>query len=796
MVSAACALCASMALLLDLWMRRLKTSTRRVRFGYAHVALLVYLLLQLVPRHPEQFWSNTLRILLPNITGLCLYFILTNAGISKTTWLRTVQIISTFSIYMACVDIVSVRAVLKRLSVFDASSLSGLRSLIPVVGDSTKNDNLMFLLLLLPFSLSGVMHWRSLRPLGRAVVACSLITLTSAILLGFSRGTCISLLLPLATLMALSLRDGIRFALLCSGMLLAGCLAVVLFVGGTHLLISTLLMNDSNSELRSTQGRLIVWKTHAKEASKHPIIGLGEGSSGLVSLTTRSEVSDRPFTARSYNMLLELITSSGVIGAIAYLVFIVSSLMAKSDRKYASPPDYLQRHDVLIIKSVLVASIMRDMTTSSLIEHGPSIICSLSLCGLIQAMLRAPSENFPYARNRWYQTRNSLMELVVGLAILIISALSLYYQHIENRYVSGYKEMLRGNSETALEDFSAVLPWGSSNPLFSAAFSVVSAELALGEVDVDHLHEALPLLSENQQATLLAAAASLQHVVEASPHDPTLWVDLGWIYSYLKNDRAAETDFRRGLAEDPTDPASLISMGLLLEREGNINDAQQFYTRAVEVSPGILRSHFFSSLRGRAPSVASSIVENSEASLLRQASSPISQARLGSIYLAVNRLSDARRVLTSSLVELPGLSEAWANLATAKLISHEGGEAYQDFTRALCIEPGNVSALSGLANLIYGSGNLAGAEMLMERALALPLFSDHAVRTARIYGLPSFAPDDLLPPGLLWSLHPIAKVSPTCIPRLLSLSTVSPPQSPNAAAIYREYVESCITKNH
>jgi hypothetical protein len=157
--------------------------------------LVLYILIYLVPRRSPHFVANTLHALIPVISGTALYWLISRSYISKRSWLFVASAMSAISTLIGAVGLWLVYEALQRLEGFSSASIASLRSLVPVVGDSTiKNDNLMLLLLLLAFPLAGMGHWRVLTKAARVNFLLAAATLCSVVALGASRATTISLL--------------------------------------------------------------------------------------------------------------------------------------------------------------------------------------------------------------------------------------------------------------------------------------------------------------------------------------------------------------------------------------------------------------------------------------------------------------------------------------------------------------------------------------------------------------------------------------------------------------------------
>jgi Flp pilus assembly protein TadD len=152
--------------------------------------------------------------------------------------------------------------------------------------------------------------------------------------------------------------------------------------------------------------------------------------------------------------------------------------------------------------------------------------------------------------------------------------------------------------------------------------------------------------------------------------------------------RAPSTDLERSRAVAEALPESdeaQRKLGEALRAAGRDEEALAPYRRALELRPGVARTH----------------------------------ARLGDLYARLGRLEPAAAEYREALRLDPGDARSALNLGLAQLARGELAQAAGSFERALARDPEDARALSGLGVVRQRQGDLLGARRHLERALAL-----------------------------------------------------------------------------
>lgn len=135
--------------------------------------------------------------------------------------------------------------------------------------------------------------------------------------------------------------------------------------------------------------------------------------------------------------------------------------------------------------------------------------------------------------------------------------------------------------------------------------------------------------------------------------------------------KQAETVWRKQLATDPLNPELYNCLGTVLSCQGLHQQAQLYYTKAVGLAPD---QHIF-------------------------------KYNLANTLKATGRQAEAREILEQVVVQAPGFTAAWKNLAAIYNDQKEYLAAINCLNHVLQAEPDNAGCLSDLAYLHSKTGN-------------------------------------------------------------------------------------------
>lgn len=145
------------------------------------------------------------------------------------------------------------------------------------------------------------------------------------LLLSFSRGIYVSLLLWLVGMFALFLLKTLRKWIV--GLLVISCLVTVAVVIFFNREVTTLQMNDTVSQQRSTSGRLASWHVAADAVREYPWTGSGIGTYTRQTAPFYAEDTTMGYTSYASNIIAKLAVEQGLIGILVYTVLAIAVLI-------------------------------------------------------------------------------------------------------------------------------------------------------------------------------------------------------------------------------------------------------------------------------------------------------------------------------------------------------------------------------------------------------------------------------------------------------------------------------------
>ncbi len=194
---------------------------------------------------------------------------------------------------------------------------------------------------------------------------------------------------------------------------------------------------------------------------------------------------------------------------------------------------------------------------------------------------------------------------------------------------------------------------------------------------------------------------------------------------------------------------------MFLEESGSREAAQVQYESAIDLTPSVVDSPFFTHYRSRSPEAAESIVKEAIAKLeggLAQGNDPIMEARLGKLYLFTGDLGRAGSLLEDAAQQLPNLPLVWFNLGEVYEARGDYEQARACYEKARAIDSSLAGPYLRIGELSLRAGDKEVAVHDLGQAVQRwqrvnPITSAH---NNRLYGGPRQTIDDLLPTTLVW----------------------------------------------
>jgi tetratricopeptide (TPR) repeat protein len=275
-----------------------------------------------------------------------------------------------------------------------------------------------------------------------------------------------------------------------------------------------------------------------------------------------------------------------------------------------------------------------------------------------------------------------------------------------------------------------------------------------------------PELSAAETEQVKTAIQFYQRVLKLNPYDDHASHNLGWLWWLLKDRQQASTYMQQATKINDGLPLYHVSLGMLYEYNGELDQAYDQYGRAIRISPSIADSQFFADFQKRSPAQADKIISDAFSEFqeqVRLGGGATVKAKLGK--LAVDRQPDlALQLLKQSTAELSNLSRPWISLGT--LYERQGAydRAELSYRKSIFIDGGETAVWFRLGSLYDRQQNTQAAITFYRRAVQswIDQPSVHSTRVRRIYLSRTTVHDDVIPNGLTAYTNPAFDIDWTC----------------------------------
>lgn len=406
--------------------------------------------------------------------------------------------------------------------------------------------------------------------------------------------------------------------------------------------VSTVIeFNQNTSQQRSLSGRIDVIKSTEKLFKMHPVLGGGSGNFSLLFNNYRYEDSNVQFTSYSPNIVVQLITEKGVIGACLFLL-LFCLLLFYFIKNNKNPVVYL-------IMAILVVYIVREQTFSIFFES-LSVQWTLFLFLAISQIFNRRGY-FSLRKNERYVFSIPIIGLCVGITL---SSLMVLRDAFHNKmFLSAIKNGDVENAVSDIEKTSQTTPYLINRALFK--FSLYKEK-----DDYESLVQAKEYIAE---AALL------------SPYDNQAKYYQAVINGYVGEAEASSSFFEQIVTACPNNALYQFGYSELLYRLGDKEKAAMYLCNSIELVPRMLNTVEWNRYVLTDDTFATDVVQRLKDRIKQcEENDPIKLARYGSIAIYLKETPLAKRYIEKSLELLPNLVYAWYNLS---VIEKEQGNIRQ-----------------------------------------------------------------------------------------------------------------------
>lgn len=238
------------------------------------------------------------------------------------------------------------------------------------------NDWVSIMLAFLPFATAS---WFSLpKPYSRfSCVVCVLISLS--VIVSFSRGAIFCLILfYFLTIILLYFYHAFKFKQLILGCCIWFAVLGLACIPIRSPLLTTFAVTETNSQVRSIEGRINRWKDAGELFLQNPITGVGAGNFALRAEPISNQ-RESTYTGRSTNSWMQLAAEKGLVGLVVYGLFLTVWMIAMFKTLRIRQNHHIKE---MICGVGVVVCLLREATFSTFFEKPALLLLILLLSWL------------------------------------------------------------------------------------------------------------------------------------------------------------------------------------------------------------------------------------------------------------------------------------------------------------------------------------------------------------------------------------------------------------------------------
>ncbi len=568
----------------------------------------------------------------------------------------------------------------------DASDLKGLYSPYGLLN----NEWATLALCLLPFPLLCAIYFQKSKTiLIISILAFALVN--ASVLVSFSRGAYVALAFFWIIMMSailyfklLSLATFIRYITI-TGLLL------LLFIIPIRVPFSTTLaMNKTVSQQRSTAGRVEIVKNSFCQAKGHLIVGLGNNNYPIVNNLCKTDRIDQGYSGFTNNTYLQILLEKGIVGVIWYALLFISlfTFIIKTALKHNNSTDKL---NIMIFGAGLATLAVRELFFSTLLySQGVLLLTAIMVSGAI---------SFQTVR-----IRDNRVWILLGSIIIIISSWFLYQN---NKIESAASAAATSVTQWQLEKIEAAQKNIQKAIQSAPGVAPYHALQGLTAMPRQTHWDSITWNEPSSASALQPSISAFEKALRLNPNDAGYHFNLGWLH-YWKNHNDTARIFNylyNALALEPNASEYQIGTGLLLEViKGDTAAAFSHYKRALCVSPELLDSPFFMDLQKRNFPFSERLVKEAMQDLKDQLNrnyNTILAARFSKLLLQTDDTIASEKILTQVVQDLPNLNRPYYYLAFIALNKKDTTLAINLLSKSAYLENSDYLPPLALGNLYY-----------------------------------------------------------------------------------------------
>lgn len=282
---------------------------------------------------------------------------------------------------------------------------------------------------------------------------------------------------------------------------------------------------------------------------------------------------------------------------------------------------------------------------------------------------------------RWNKIYTLYIEAVLALIAIAMGIMCLRYSSGERNNLKAVQKAENAPEEARMHLKKAV-KLNPENPVLHLNLGLLYSSEDEGRF-MDYL------LQQKRHSLPDSIITEFQKAADYSENEPIPLLNLAFVY-VLMGDEARATGLLEPLVEQNFcwDPVRIL-YGLLLERQGRVDLAQETFTKAVLQTPIVMESQFFMELSERNPHMAQAIVTDARNSALQEyrlSGNPLNTAVLGEIEFIEGDIENAEIHLKEALSALPSMNRPWLFLGRIEESKGNGEDALDCYKKAVQLD--------------------------------------------------------------------------------------------------------------
>ena len=539
------------------------------------------------------------------------------------------------------------------------------------------NDWSTFCISLLPFPLISALLFRKNIFL---FSLCSLLFIltTYAALISFSRGAYISIIFFFISLGGLIMHFRIiEDKKWLKPMVASTILLILLSYPISTGIYTTLSMTKTESQQRSTAGRMEILKNGLKKVNVHPLAGRGGYNFGISSSSDATLREDAGTSLFSNNLYLQILVEKGWIGLLMYcaLFFYILWLLYTTCCSGENKQDQFIR---IVLLSGFIAYCIKEIFFASFFENNLVLMLIGFYCAYSSASY-IPSTKDAQRRINNIPILAVLLPTCIWVGVLklkniksdrLIQTSMIHWKTSKRNALNLIEQALKVTPEVAPYHALAGLALVQDSLRIKDVFSrQIGVDTMTIQQSILYYKQAIKISPD--QAILHFNLASLYYTIEGSDHS------------------SSEIHFKKSTDLEPNNSEFLIGYGLCQERSLRVNEALVLYERAIRIDPEIINSDFYKDIISRniQPIKWIERIADSMRSTINTSYNPIVAARLTTLLMATGDTLAAQKLLIRAIDKIPNLSRPYYYLGVIAMHHGDSASALNLYRKSLYLNP-------------------------------------------------------------------------------------------------------------